>query len=101
MGCAYVFVDIYLFDFRVQHYGELALECAMTYYKYGCALFDKLQSEADPLGDTATPWESNRGSLSSEASKGKGFLHHFTSSEGTHLQKTVRLWINMSCLRML
>jgi hypothetical protein len=87
MGCAYVFVDIYLFDFRVRHYGELALECAMTYYKYGCALFDKLQSEADPLGDTATPQESNRGSLFSEASKGKGFLHHFISLEDTHLQK--------------
>ncbi|CAK9882777.1 unnamed protein product [Sphagnum jensenii] len=80
LGCGALRIDAYdeaadclskALEIRVRHYGELALECAMTYYKYGCALFDKLQSEADPLGDTATPQESNRGSLSSEASKGK------------------------------
>lgn len=37
---------------RVRLFGELAPECATTYYKYGCALFDKLQDEADPLGET-------------------------------------------------
>jgi nuclear autoantigenic sperm protein len=34
---------------RARHYGDLALECAFTYYKYGCALLYKAQSEADPL----------------------------------------------------
>ncbi|CAM6036677.1 unnamed protein product [Sphagnum compactum] len=66
LGCGALRIDAYdeaadclskALEIRVQHYGELALECAMTYYKYGCALFDKLQLEADPLGDTATPQE--------------------------------------------
>jgi HAT1-interacting factor 1 len=55
----------------VQHYGELALECATTYYKYGCALFDRVQSESDPLGDKAAPKESEEGPSSPGASKGK------------------------------
>ncbi|KAF8410605.1 hypothetical protein HHK36_003137 [Tetracentron sinense] len=37
-------------EIRVTHYGELALECASAYYKYGCALLYKAQEEADPLG---------------------------------------------------
>ena len=35
--------------FRVTHYGELAPECAISYYKYGSALLYKSQEEADPL----------------------------------------------------
>ncbi|KAI5058326.1 hypothetical protein GOP47_0026496 [Adiantum capillus-veneris] len=35
---------------RVHHHGELAFESAFTYYKYGCALLYKAQSETDPLG---------------------------------------------------
>jgi hypothetical protein len=31
------------FDYKVQHCGELTLECANTYYKYNCVLFDKIQ----------------------------------------------------------
>jgi HAT1-interacting factor 1 len=56
---------------RVRHFGELAPECATTYYKYGCALFDKLQDEADPLGETVNP---NNAPPSShgEGSSGKG-----------------------------
>ncbi|XP_024364543.1 uncharacterized protein [Physcomitrium patens] len=42
-------------EIRVRHFGELAPECATTYFKYGCALFDKLQEEADPLGETVNP----------------------------------------------
>ncbi|KAL6880422.1 hypothetical protein ACP4OV_011987 [Aristida adscensionis] len=38
-------------EIRVSHYGELAPECASTYYKYGCALLYKAQEEADPLGN--------------------------------------------------
>ncbi|XP_042517715.1 NASP-related protein sim3 [Macadamia integrifolia] len=37
-------------EIRVAHYGELAPECAVAYYKYGCALLYKAQEEADPLG---------------------------------------------------
>lgn len=37
-------------EIRVAHYGELALECVSSYYKYGCALLYKAQEEADPLG---------------------------------------------------
>lgn len=36
---------------RTAHYGELAPECASTYYKYGCALLYKAQEETDPLGN--------------------------------------------------
>lgn len=36
---------------RVARYGELAPECASTYYKYGCALLYKSQEETDPLGN--------------------------------------------------
>lgn len=36
-------------EIRVAHYGELASECAVYYYKYGCALLYKSQEEADPL----------------------------------------------------
>ncbi|CAL5091737.1 unnamed protein product [Urochloa decumbens] len=38
-------------EIRVAHYGELAPECASTYFKYGCALLYKAQEETDPLGD--------------------------------------------------
>lgn len=38
-------------EIRAEKYGELAPECATTYYKYGCALLYKAQEEADPLGD--------------------------------------------------
>uniref|UniRef100_A0A453BP12 Tetratricopeptide SHNi-TPR domain-containing protein n=1 Tax=Aegilops tauschii subsp. strangulata TaxID=200361 RepID=A0A453BP12_AEGTS len=38
-------------EIRVERYGELASECASTYYKYGCALLYKSQEETDPLGN--------------------------------------------------
>nr|BAK05044.1 predicted protein [Hordeum vulgare subsp. vulgare] len=38
-------------EIRVERYGELASECASTYYKYGCALLYKSQEEIDPLGN--------------------------------------------------
>ncbi|CAM0905245.1 unnamed protein product [Alopecurus aequalis] len=38
-------------EIRVELYGELAPECASTYYKYGCALLYKSQEETDPLGN--------------------------------------------------
>lgn len=41
-------------EIRARHYGELAIECAFTYYKYGCALLYKAQSESDPLGEVVT-----------------------------------------------
>nr|XP_051207812.1 uncharacterized protein LOC127323731 isoform X2 [Lolium perenne] len=38
-------------EIRVELHGELAPECASTYYKYGCALLYKSQEETDPLGN--------------------------------------------------
>uniref|UniRef100_A0A804KP66 Uncharacterized protein n=1 Tax=Musa acuminata subsp. malaccensis TaxID=214687 RepID=A0A804KP66_MUSAM len=38
-------------EIRVSHFGELAQECASSYYKYGCALLYKAQEEAEPLGN--------------------------------------------------
>ncbi|KAJ4870026.1 Tetratricopeptide repeat (TPR)-like superfamily protein [Raphanus sativus] len=38
-------------EIRVEHYGELAFECVNAYYKYGSALLEKAQAEADPLGN--------------------------------------------------
>ncbi|XP_078437170.1 tetratricopeptide repeat (TPR)-like superfamily protein isoform X2 [Wolffia australiana] len=38
-------------EIKAAHYGELAPECASSYYKYGCALLYKAQEEADPLGN--------------------------------------------------
>ncbi|KAL3686952.1 hypothetical protein R1sor_013261 [Riccia sorocarpa] len=38
-------------EIRVNHYGELAPECANTYYKYGCALLYKVQAESEALCD--------------------------------------------------
>ncbi|KAJ4880239.1 Tetratricopeptide repeat (TPR)-like superfamily protein [Raphanus sativus] len=38
-------------EIRVGHYGELAAECVNAYYKYGSALLEKAQAEADPLGN--------------------------------------------------
>ncbi|CAH8344837.1 unnamed protein product [Eruca vesicaria subsp. sativa] len=38
-------------EIRVEHYGELASECVKAYYKYGYALLEKAQAEADPLGN--------------------------------------------------
>ncbi|ESQ53401.1 hypothetical protein EUTSA_v10025057mg [Eutrema salsugineum] len=40
-------------EIRVAHYGELATECINSYYKYGSALLEKAQAEADPLGNMA------------------------------------------------
>ena len=55
---------------RVAHYGELAPECIKSYYKYGIALLNKAQEEADPLG--AMPKkdaESRQGSFKRESAK--------------------------------
>lgn len=40
-----------MYGVRVEHYGELASECVNAYYKYGTALLEKAQAEADPLGN--------------------------------------------------
>lgn len=37
--------------YRVAHYGELAVECINAYFRYGSALLEKAQDEADPLGN--------------------------------------------------
>ncbi|XP_010432116.1 PREDICTED: protein HGV2-like [Camelina sativa] len=38
-------------EIRVAHYGELDAECINAYYRYGSALLEKAQAEADPLGN--------------------------------------------------
>ncbi|KFK30346.1 hypothetical protein AALP_AA7G249500 [Arabis alpina] len=38
-------------EIRVVHYGELADECVNAYYRYGSALLEKAQAEADPFGN--------------------------------------------------
>ncbi|KAJ1287548.1 hypothetical protein BS78_02G018500 [Paspalum vaginatum] len=55
-------------EIRTSHYGELAPECASTYYKYGCALLYKAQEEADPLGNVPKSIP-NEESVKSTASK--------------------------------
>ncbi|CAM6100155.1 unnamed protein product [Calypogeia fissa] len=39
-------------EIRVQCYGELGPECAQTYYKFGCALLYKAQTESDAVVDS-------------------------------------------------
>ncbi|BFI32090.1 protein MpNASP [Marchantia polymorpha subsp. ruderalis] len=60
LGCAAISSDSYeeaidcfskALEIRVNHYGELAPECASTYYKYGCALLYKVQAESEALCD--------------------------------------------------
>ena len=53
---------------RTSHYGELALECASTYFKYGCALLYKAQEESDFLGNVPKSMP-NEESVKSTASK--------------------------------
>lgn len=48
-------------EIRALCYGELALECAFTYYKYGCALLYKAQSESDALGGVKAAAETETG----------------------------------------
>lgn len=36
---------------RVAHFDELDAECINAYYRYGSALLEKAQAEADPLGN--------------------------------------------------
>nr|CAB3455579.1 unnamed protein product [Digitaria exilis] len=55
-------------EIRTAHYGELAPECASTYYKYGCALLYKAQEETDPLGNVPKS-ASNEESVKSTTAK--------------------------------
>ncbi|TKW30253.1 hypothetical protein SEVIR_2G023100v4 [Setaria viridis] len=55
-------------EIRTAHYGELAPECASTYFKYGCALLYKAQEETDPLGNVPKS-EPNEESVKSTTAK--------------------------------
>ncbi|PNT61481.1 hypothetical protein BRADI_5g15692v3 [Brachypodium distachyon] len=57
-------------EIRVERFGELAPECASTYYKYGCALLYKSQEETDPLGNVpkSAPNEDSAKSTTNEGS---------------------------------
>lgn len=53
-------------EIRARHHGELAIECALTYYKYGCALLYKVQTESDALNDPSSLKNSTEPAASSE-----------------------------------
>ncbi|XP_066374666.1 uncharacterized protein [Miscanthus floridulus] len=55
-------------EIRTSHYGELMLECASTYFKYGCTLLYKDQEESDFLGNVPKSMP-NEESVKSIASK--------------------------------
>lgn len=55
-------------EIRASHYGELAPECASTYFKYGCALLYKAQEESDVLGNVPKSLP-NEDSVKSTATK--------------------------------
>ncbi|GAQ81363.1 hypothetical protein KFL_000780250 [Klebsormidium nitens] len=56
---------------RVDHFGELAPECATAYYKYGCALFWKAQQETDVLGEPMTKIKQQAAEKADPSGKGK------------------------------
>ena len=64
--CCIYFDIILLLFLRALNYGDLATECAFTYYKYGCALLYKAQSEADPLCEVRESNEDNPPSNTAE-----------------------------------
>ena len=67
-------------QYRAAHFGELAPECASSYYKYGCALLYKAQEEADPL--VHAPKDSARNSSRDTA------VENGESSSGTKILVT-------------
>ncbi|KAL4180412.1 hypothetical protein AMTRI_Chr13g125140 [Amborella trichopoda] len=76
-------------EIRVQHYGELAPKCAMSYYHYGRALLYKAQEESDPLNVSVTMAKkaassSGPGKMDIDLSKGKGVANGeaSTASDG-------------------
>ncbi|GJN10424.1 hypothetical protein PR202_ga28515 [Eleusine coracana subsp. coracana] len=79
---------------RTAHYGELAPECASTYYKYGVALLYKYKEESDPLGSVpkSAPKEesvkSTTGKNYGESSKASGSnVEDAASSEKVDAEK--------------
>jgi hypothetical protein len=76
--CIYVIGQMYLIDYKVQHYGELTLECATTYYKYGCALFDKIQFKTNLLATNLHQGKMRKVHHSLKLQKEKVFciIHH-------------------------
>ncbi|KAK3124321.1 hypothetical protein QOZ80_7BG0584980 [Eleusine coracana subsp. coracana] len=81
-------------EIRTAHYGELAPECASTYYKYGVALLYKYKEESDPLGSVpkSAPKEesvkSTTGKNYGESSKASGSnVEDAASSEKVDAEK--------------
>ncbi|CAH2076343.1 unnamed protein product [Thlaspi arvense] len=74
-------------EIRVSHYGELAAECTNAYYKYGSALLEKAQAEADPLGimakKEAEESSDKDGSVKSTVSSNPERQGSSTGQEGT------------------
>uniref|UniRef100_A0ACD6A9Z5 Uncharacterized protein n=1 Tax=Avena sativa TaxID=4498 RepID=A0ACD6A9Z5_AVESA len=70
---------------RVSHYGELAPECARTYYRYGRALVCKALEvrNEESVKTAATPSKDDPGSL--EASSEKGEILHGKDQEDVNM----------------
>lgn len=71
---------------RVANFGELAPECAQTYYKYGCALLYKAQEEADPLADVP-----KKGVESQQGSTKDGSVKNSVAESSTSVSSNVEL----------
>ncbi len=93
--CIYVIWHMYLIDYKVQHFGELTLECATTYYKYGCALFDKIKFKTNLLATNLHQGRMKKVHHSLKLQKEKVFsiIHHVLKKK--HMQKKWWLQINM------
>lgn len=93
------------YEFRVEHYGELAVECVNAYYKYGSALLEKAQAEADPLGNMPKKeGETQQESSDKNAVNGEPLAasvvsgdpeRQGSSSGGQEGTESLKLWIQM------
>ncbi|CAH8274076.1 unnamed protein product [Arabidopsis lyrata] len=63
-------------EIRVAHFGELDAECVNAYYRYGKALLEKAQAEADPLGNMPK----KEGEVQQECSNGESLAPSVVSS---------------------
>ncbi|KAG7544792.1 Tetratricopeptide repeat [Arabidopsis suecica] len=64
-------------EIRVAHFGELDAECVNAYYRYGKALLEKAQAEADPLGNMPK----KEGEVQQESSNGESLAPTVVSSD--------------------
>ncbi|CAN8328182.1 unnamed protein product [Cochlearia groenlandica] len=79
-------------EIRVAHYGELGAECVNAYYRYGSALLEKAQAEADPFGNMpkkeaqAQQMSSNNDGSAKKNANGESFAVPVVSSSNPERQ---------------